>query len=124
MSWLLDTHVVLWWLLDDAALGSDIKEHIDEEPDVYVSVATIWEVAIKQAAGKLAGPAALPERIGENGFVSLPVSPEHAIAAARLPLIHRDPFDRMLIAQAQCEQLTLVTRDENCRKYQVSLLRA
>jgi PIN domain nuclease of toxin-antitoxin system len=123
VSWLLDTHVVLWWLLDDPTLSRDIKEHIDEEPDVYVSAATIWEVAIKQAAGKLAGPS-LPERIQENGFVSLPISLEHAIIAARLPLLHRDPFDRMLIAQAQFEKLTLVTRDENCRKYEVAILPA
>jgi PIN domain nuclease of toxin-antitoxin system len=124
VSWLLDTHVVLWWLLDDPVLAADIKELIDEEPDVYVSAATIWEVAIKQAAGKLPGPVSLPERIQENGFVPLPVSPEHAIIAGRLPLIHRDPFDRMLIAQAQFEKLTLVTRDENCRKYEVSVLLA
>jgi PIN domain nuclease of toxin-antitoxin system len=124
VSWLLDTHVVLWWLLDDPALSDDIKAHIDEEPDVYVSTATIWEIAIKQAAGKLTGPSSLPERIQENQFVSLPVSFEHAVIAARLPPIHRDPFDRMLIAQAQCEKLTLVTRDENCRQYDVALLQA
>jgi PIN domain nuclease of toxin-antitoxin system len=124
VSWLLDTHVVLWWLLDDPTLSSDIKEHIDEEPDVYVSAATIWEVAIKQAAGKLTGPAGLLERIQENGFVSLPISFEHAVIAARLPPIHRDPFDRMLIAQAQCENLTFVTRDENCRRYELSILQA
>jgi PIN domain nuclease of toxin-antitoxin system len=124
VSWLLDTHVVLWWLLDDPTLSSDIKEHIDEEPDVYVSAATIWEVAVKQAAGKLPGPTSLPERILENGFVLLQIGAEHSIIAARLPMIHRDPFDRMLVAQAQFEKLTLVTRDENCRKYEVSILQA
>jgi PIN domain nuclease of toxin-antitoxin system len=119
---LIDTHIVLWWLADDEALGSGIKDRLDHEPDVYVSAATIWEVAIKQSIGKLPGPDALPERIRDCGFALLPIGAEHAIAAGRLPLIHRDPFDRMLVAQARCEDLTLVTRDENCQKYDVSLL--
>jgi PIN domain nuclease of toxin-antitoxin system len=99
VSLLLDTHVVLWWLTDDPTLSDDIKARLDHEPDVYVSAATIWEVAIKQAAGKLLEPSGLPERIRDSGFAPLPIGFEHAIAAGRLPLIHRDPFDRMLIAQ-------------------------
>ena len=122
MGLLVDTHVVLWWLADDETLADDVKDQLDHEPDVYVSAATIWEVAIKQALGRLSGPDALPERIRDCGFTPLFISVEHAIAAGRLPLIHRDPFDRMLVAQAQCEDLTLVTRDENCRKYEVSVL--
>jgi PIN domain nuclease of toxin-antitoxin system len=124
MSLLLDTHVVLWWLSDDPTLSEDIKARLDHEPDVYVSAATLWEVAIKQAIGKLIEPAGLPERIQRSGFAALPISFEHAIAAGRLPLIHRDPFDRMLVAQAQCEDLTLVTRDLRCQKYQVAVLPA
>jgi PIN domain nuclease of toxin-antitoxin system len=124
VSLLLDTHVVLWWLADDPTLGNDIKDRLDHEPDVYVSAATIWEVAIKQAIGKLPEPARLPERIQESGFRPLPISFDHAILASRLPMIHRDPFDRMLVAQARFEDLTLVTRDENCRKYEVSILPA
>lgn len=124
MSLLLDTHVVLWWLADDPALADDIKDRLDHERDVYVSSATIWEVAIKQALGKLPEPARLPERIMESGFNPLPISFDHAIAAGRLPMIHRDPFDRMLIAQARSEGLTLVTGDENCRKYEVAILPA
>jgi PIN domain nuclease of toxin-antitoxin system len=119
---LLDTHVVLWWLADDPALADNIKDRLDREPDVYVSAATIWEVAIKQAIGKLPEPAGLPERIRDSGFTPLPISAEHAIAAGRLPMVHRDPFDRMLVAQAQCEDLTLVTRDQNCRQYKVTVL--
>jgi PIN domain nuclease of toxin-antitoxin system len=122
VSLLLDTHVVLWWLTDDETLADDIKDRLDHEPDVYVSAATIWEVAIKQAIGKLPGPVGLPGRIRDCGFRPLTMSAEHAITAGRLPLIHRDPFDRMLVAQAQCEDLTLVTRDENCRKYDVPVL--
>lgn len=122
MSLLLDTHVVLWWLTDDPTLSDDIKARLDHEPDVYVSAATIWEIAIKQAAGKFLEPAGLPERIQNSGFAALSISFEHAIAAGRLPLIHRDPFDRMLVAQAQCEDLTLVTRDPQCQQYEVSIL--
>lgn len=124
MSLLLDTHVVLWWLADDPTLSDDIKARLDHEPHVYVSAATIWEVAIKQAAGKLLEPSGLPERIRDSGFTPLPIGFEHAIAAGRLPQIHRDPFDRMLIAQAQCEDLSLVTRDPHCQKYDVAVLPA
>ena len=122
MSLLLDTHVILWWLADDPRLSDDIKAMLDNEPQAYVSSATIWEVAIKQAAGKILQPADLPERIRRSGFRELPINFEHAIAAGKLPLIHRDPFDRMLVAQAQCEDLTLVTRDEHCQKYDVAVL--
>ena len=122
MGLLLDTHVVLWWLTDDVALAAEVKDQLDHEPDVYVSAATIWEVAIKQAIGKLPEPAGLPELIRDSGFAELPISSQHAITAARLPLIHRDPFGRMLVAQAQDESLTLVTRDPRCQKYDVALL--
>ena len=122
MRLLLDTHVVLWWLADDPSLSEDIKTRLDHEPDVYVSAATVWEVAIKQAIGKLVQPADLPERVSGSGFRELAIGFEHAIAAGRLPLIHRDPFDRMLVAQAQCENLTLVTRDPRCQRYEVAVL--
>ena len=74
------------------------------------------KLTIKQAIGKLKEPADLPERIRGSGFKELPITSAHAIAAGRLPLIHRDPFDRMLVAQAQCEALTLVTKDVNCQQ--------
>ncbi len=122
MGLLLDTRVVLWWLVDDVALAGEVKDRLDHEPDVYVSAATIWEVAIKQAIGKLPEPAGLPELIRDSGFAELPISSQHAMTAARLPLIHRDPFDRMLVAQAQEESLTLVTRDARCQKYDVAVL--
>ena len=122
MSLLLDTHVVLWCLTDDPTLSDYIKDQLDHEPDVYVSAATVWEVAIKQAMGKLKEPADLPERIRDSGFRELPITSEHAIAAGRLPLIHRDPFDRMLVAQAQCEELTLVTKNPQILEYPVPVL--
>ncbi|MFY9927437.1 MAG: type II toxin-antitoxin system VapC family toxin [Streptosporangiaceae bacterium] len=122
MSLLLDTHVVLWWLADDVALTGDVKDRLDHEPDVRVSAATVWEIAIKQALGKITAPADLPERVRDSGFRELPIDFTHAIAAGRLPPIHRDPFDRMLIAQARCEGLTLVTRNLYCQQYEVAVL--
>jgi PIN domain nuclease of toxin-antitoxin system len=121
---LVDTHVVIWWLADNATLGDDIKAKLDHEPDVFLSAATIWEVAIKQAIGRLKAPTDLPERVRGSGFRELPITSQHALTAGRLPLLHRDPFDRMLVAQAQCEDLTLVTRDPEIHKYDVSVLHA
>ncbi|WP_433209422.1 type II toxin-antitoxin system VapC family toxin [Dactylosporangium sp. CS-047395] len=121
MSLLLDTHVVLWWLADDPTLDSDFKDRLDHDPEVYVSAVTAWEVAIKQSLGKLQ-PADLPERIRDSGFRQLAVVAEHGIVAGRLPLIHRDPFDRMLIAQAQVEGFTLATRDADIQQYSLKLL--
>ena len=122
MSLLLDTHVILWWLTDDAALSDEMKTRLDDEPDVYVSPASLWEVTIKQSIGKLSEPIDLAEEIGNSGFRELPVTVRHAIVAGRLPLIHRDPFDRMLVAQAQCEAMTLASRDPHIQRYDVALL--
>ena len=124
MRVLLDTHVVLWWLADDPTLSDDIKTRLDQEPDVYISPVTIWEIAIKQAIGKLTAPADLPERVRDSGFTELPITAQHAIVAGRVTPIHNDPFDRMLVAQAQCESLRLVTRDATIQKYDVGLLTA
>ena len=122
MSLLLDTHVVLWWLLDDTTLSEDVKARLDDDPDVWVSAATIWEVAIKEAVGKLEAPPNVAEEIAGSGFRQLPISFEHAVAIGHLPLLHRDPFDRILVAQARCEGLTLVTRDRRIHRYDVDLL--
>lgn len=124
MRLLLDTHVVLWWLMDEPALPADVKTMVDEEPDVFVSPATLWEIAIKQAAGKIEAPDDLAERILGADLIELPIRSVHAVAAGRLPPIHRDPFDRMLIAQARKERLTLVTRDKEIHKYDVEVLTA
>jgi PIN domain nuclease of toxin-antitoxin system len=124
VSLLLDTHVVLWWLADAPELPDEVKDRLDHEPDVRVSAVTIWEIAIKQSLGKITAPADLPELIRDSGFRELPVGLAHAIAAGRLPPIHKDPFDRMLVAQARCEGLTLVTRDPFCQQYEVAVLQA
>jgi PIN domain nuclease of toxin-antitoxin system len=119
---LVDTHVVLWWLLDDPTLPADVKDMLDHEPDAFLSAATTWEVAIKQATGKLKGPRNLPEQLRDSGLVELPIKIEHSIVAGRLPRLHNDPFDRMLIAQALHDELTLVTRDAEIQRYKVPVL--
>ncbi|NES16631.1 MULTISPECIES: type II toxin-antitoxin system VapC family toxin [Micromonospora] len=122
MSFLLDTHVVLWWLTDDPTLSDDVKDLVDNQPEVYLSAVTVWEVAIKQALGKLAGPPDLAARVCRAGLRELPIRHDHAVEAGQLPPIHRDPFDRMLVAQARHERLTLVTRDGHIQKYDVPIL--
>src|SRR5579862_6920897 len=112
MRVLLDTHILLWWLADDPALPSRARDVIaDADTVVSVSAATVWEIAIKKAAGRLDAPDDLLDAFGANAFGTLPISAAHALAAGCLPAHHPDPFDRMLIAQAQAESLTLVSVD-------------
>jgi Uncharacterized protein conserved in bacteria len=121
VSLLLDTHVVLWGITADSSLSDEFLDRLRHDPDIFLSPVTLWEIIIKQAAGKLGGPPDLAERVRDMGFRELPVTHAHAIAAGRLPVHHRDPFDRMLIAQAIVENLTLVTRDAGIRRYNVDV---
>ena len=121
---LLDTHVLLWWLTDGPELSDDLKNQIDTELEVFVSAATIWEISIKASAGKLSIPSEFPEVMRDSGIGELPIRYHHAYAAGRLPLLHRDPFDRMLIAQALTDRLTLVTRDAAIHQYDLPLIKA
>ena len=108
---LLDTHLLLWAVSDPQKLSLATRKRIDA-CEVFVSAVSIWEVSIKAALGKLdADPAALLAEIEPAGFRLLPVTGEHAAAVARLPTIHNDPFDRMLVAQAKTEPLLLLTND-------------
>ncbi|MEO3857812.1 type II toxin-antitoxin system VapC family toxin [Acrocarpospora sp. B8E8] len=121
---LLDTHVAIWWLGDSPELPVHLKELIDTETEVYLSAMSVWEVAIKVKLGKL-GPADLAERMSGCELELLPFTAEHAIVAGDLPLLHNDPFDRALIAQARVEDLQLLTRDGNIHTYpDVRLLKA
>lgn len=125
MRLLLDTHALLWWLADRSTLSSEARSSISEgDNEVVVSAASAWEIAIKRAAGKLRVPSGLEEALAENGFGSLPITITHAMAAGALPAHHRDPFDRMLVAQANLEGLTLVTRDPRFEPYGIPILRA
>ncbi|ONK15210.1 type II toxin-antitoxin system VapC family toxin [Streptomyces sp. MP131-18] len=122
MRLLLDTHVVLWWPSDSPLLSGEVKELLDTEPAVYVSTVTPWEIATKQRLGRLDGPEDLAERVRDSQFTGLPVTAGHGVRAGRLPDHHRDPFDRVLVAQAQIEGLTLVTRDKRIPQYDVPIM--
>ncbi|OAH14138.1 type II toxin-antitoxin system VapC family toxin [Streptomyces jeddahensis] len=124
MRLLLDTHVALWWLGDSPELSDEVKGWLDTEPEVYLSAVSPWEVAIKLSIGKLPGPSDLAERLRDSHFKPLVITAAHGARAGQLPPHHRDPFDRMLIAQAQTEGLTIVTRDSWIPKYDVQTLRA
>ena len=111
---------MLLWALEDT-LDSDSRELIGERADVvFVSAASIWEIEIKQAQGRITVPRDFLSLIAETGFEALAGSFEHAVEAARLPLLHRDPFDRMLVAQARIEGLTLASADRELARYDVN----
>jgi len=111
-KYLLDTHIFLWWMSDAEQLSTEVFDIIsDGSNQIYISSATIWEIAIKEALGKLEVDADLDHAIEENGFVELKVSAICANATKKLEQIHRDPFDRMLIAQAIEGDITLITVD-------------
>lgn len=115
---LLDTHVLLWWLSDDPKLGPRCKELIgDGRNQIFVSAATTWEMSIKSALGKLNAPEDMDSIVEDEGFDKLPISLYHGQLAGKLPTLHRDPFDRMLIAQAQAEGLILITADDAIGQY-------
>lgn len=123
MSLLLDTHILLWWLADDPSLPLPAADAIAEGgTEVFVSAASVWEIAIKKAAGRLDVPDDLLDVIEANDFEELSMTSTHAVAAGRLPRHHTDPFDRMLIAQAHTENLTVVTVDARFTAYDVELL--
>jgi PIN domain nuclease of toxin-antitoxin system len=118
MRILLDTHIYLWWLTDSPKLSSAIKQKIETATEVYISSASIWEAGIKISAGKLeADIDDLIAGIQQNRFIELPITAKHSKQAAQLPDLHRDPFDRMLVAQTLCEPLRLLTADEQVAKY-------
>lgn len=122
---LLDTHVLLWWLTDDPQLGQTTRQVIaDPRNDVYVSAASTWEISIKRSLGKLMAPEDMDSIIDDEGFEKLPISPFHGDQAGILPGYHKDPFDRMLIAQAQSEGLVVVTNDEKIARYGIRVMDA
>lgn len=123
MKLLLDTHVVLWWLDDPTLIAEPARDAIAEPAnEVFVSAVVAWEIAIKRGLGKLTAPADLIQAIQACGFQELPVTAPHALATESLPLHHRDPFDRMLIAQAKCEGAAIVSRDANIPLYGVATI--
>ncbi len=125
MKLLLDTHVLLWWLDDSTLLSSSAREAIENEQNtVYVSAAVAWEIAIKRGLGKLEFAHDLEAILASNRFEALAITVSHALAVERLPNHHSDPFDRVLVAQALHDGLTLVSRDPEIQRYPVSHLAA
>ena len=124
MNLLLDTHVVLWWRADADRIAPSVREAIGSADTVFVSVASAWEIAIKQALGKVRLPEGFATGVDRSGFARLTITFEHAATAAKLPRHHNDPFDRMLIAQAIAEGLRLVTADPAIARYKADVLLA
>ena len=118
MRILLDTHVFIWWDDENPALAGELRETIsDPVNEIYVSAASVWEIAIKRRRGKIAFARGIKAAIATNRFLALPITPDHAEHAGGLPPHHRDPFDRMLIAQATLENMALATQDAMAGPY-------
>jgi PIN domain nuclease of toxin-antitoxin system len=118
MRVLLDTQVFIWATLDSPRLSADARAILMEAAEVYVSAASIWEIAIKARLGKIdAFPAEMVDAIEASGFMELPVSARHAVGVEHLPTYHNDPFDRLLVAQAIAEPLRLMSADPILPKY-------
>lgn len=126
MRLLLDTQVLLWAKAQRDRLGKHLATLEDPGNELFVSAVTAWEIVIKSALGKLALPEApelyVPDRVRSIGASSLAVEQSHALAVARLPDLHRDPFDRLLVAQAECLELTLMTADPVIARYPVATM--
>ena len=125
MNLLLDTHALLWWLDANPLLSEKAKSYIANGSNlVFVSAVIIWEIRIKQALGKLEIPSNFRQVLEQQPFEMLAITAEHAHALGDLPAIHRDPFDRMLIAQAKVEGFTIVTRDSIVQQYNIKTIQA
>ena len=127
MKALLDTHAFLWWNADDPRLSQAVRDVIaDGHNELYLSVASAWEIAIKAARGSLILPEPpemyVPSRLQLHRILPLPIQLRHALHVFDLPAIHRDPFDRLLIAQSQLEDLPIMTTDPDIARYDVSVI--
>ena len=124
MRLLLDTNALLCWLADEGLTVQARDAIADPENFVVVSAVSAWEISVKRALGKLTAPDDLEHQVQAGGFIPLPITIAHGVAAGQLARHHDDPFDRMLIAQALAEGLTIVTRDKRFNDYNVSLIPA
>lgn len=123
MRLLLDTHVAIWWLAGDRRLSKATRLAIEGAPQAFLSAVSLWEIFIKQDTGRLDLPIGFVDALRDD-FVELSLTFDHALAGRALPLLHRDPFDRMLVAQAKIEGLTIVTSDRMLSEYGVPVLAA
>ena len=125
MKYLLDTHALLWTIFEPDKLSAEAKEAIlDRDNIICVSLISLWEISIKQSIGRLDIPEEFYEVVRTGGFEMLPLTMMQIEQYRTLPLYHRDPFDRMLIVQAQQQKLTLITRDSEISKYDVEIVKA
>lgn len=127
MRYLLDTHTFLWWIGDDQRLSERAREIIrDPANEIVFSAASAWEIAIKARIGRIAFQQDLttfiPEQLHINGFAKLSIEVRHTLRVAMLPALHRDPFDRILVAQAMLEELPLLSRDAAIARYDVPII--
>jgi len=124
MNVLLDTHILIWALENNPTLSENARNAITAGRNmVFVSSVSVWEISIKKSIGKLKVPDNLLEELLSHRFSLLDINAEHAQLAGALPLIHKDPFDRMLVAQAKIEKLTLISVDPHIAQYEVKLLK-
>ncbi len=124
MNVLLDTHILIWALENNPTLSENARNAITAGRNmVFVSSVSVWEISIKKSIGKLKVPDNLLEELLSHRFSLLDINAEHAQLAGELPLIHKDPFDRMLVAQAKIEKLTLISVDPHFARYEVKLLK-
>lgn len=124
MKYLLDTHIILWWLTEPQTISSKAHKIIeDKKEEIYLSSASFWEMAIKQSVGKLTLPGSISEILTKEGFIFLPIHVNESLSIVDLPSIHTDPFDRMLIVQAKLNDLVIITRDEKIMRYPVVTLK-
>lgn len=125
MRYLLDTHTLLWWLTNPNEIHTKARKIIKDPSNIiYISSASFWEMAIKKSIGRLTLPHNLFETIALDHFELLSIQPEEALGVADLPMIHSDPFDRMLIIQAKLHDLVIITRDSKIAEYPVVILEA
>jgi PIN domain nuclease of toxin-antitoxin system len=126
MNLLIDTHVLIWFLNGDSRLLLKTRKAIEDSKNTkYVSIASLWEITIKISLDKfrfINGFRSFIEMVNDNGFIILPITTEHTLAVSNLDFIHRDPFDRILIAQCKCENFTIATQDENIKLYNLKTI--
>ncbi len=127
MRLILDTHAFLWWITDDPQLSPHARNAISNpDNELFLSAASAWEIAIKTGLGRLRlqerPDRFIPDQLSKNGILPLPVEMSHALYTARLPAIHRDPFDRLITAQSIMEKMPIVTTDSSIRKYKVQTI--
>jgi len=125
LKFLLDTHTLVWWLANDATLSQTARKII-ANPDnlIFISAASVWEIAIKKQIGKLNVPDNLEAQIEQEDFQAIPINISHAAYIEKLPLHHKDPFDRIIIAQAICEKMKIITRDKKFDVYPVEVIKS